>query len=38
MKPDPADGPQQLVLELDGYEGPIDLLLALAREQKVDLG
>jgi segregation and condensation protein A len=26
------------VLELDGYEGPIDLLLALAREQKVDLG
>ncbi len=28
----------QLVLELDGYEGPIDLLLALAREQKVDLG
>jgi segregation and condensation protein A len=38
MKPDLADGPQQLVLELDGYEGPIDLLLALAREQKVDLG
>jgi segregation and condensation protein A len=29
---------EQLVLELDGYEGPIDLLLALAREQKVDLG
>jgi segregation and condensation protein A len=26
------------VLDLDGYEGPIDLLLALAREQKVDLG
>lgn len=26
------------MLELDGYEGPIDLLLALAREQKVDLG
>src|SRR5262249_3128294 len=23
--------------DLDGYEGPIDLLLALAREQKVDL-
>jgi segregation and condensation protein A len=35
---DLADGPQQLVLELDGYEGPIDLLLALARDQKVDLG
>ncbi|HTV90285.1 MAG TPA: ScpA family protein [Stellaceae bacterium] len=32
----PADGPA-LVLDLDGYEGPIDLLLALAREQKVDL-
>jgi segregation and condensation protein A len=26
-----------LVLDLDGYEGPIDLLLALARQQKVDL-
>ena len=29
--------PQQLVLDLDGFEGPIDLLLALARDQKVDL-
>ncbi|HEX4185647.1 MAG TPA: segregation/condensation protein A, partial [Stellaceae bacterium] len=37
MKPDLADGTHQLMLELDGYEGPIDLLLALAREQKVDL-
>jgi segregation and condensation protein A len=26
-----------LVLDLDGYEGPIDLLLTLARDQKVDL-
>lgn len=26
-----------LVLDLDGFEGPIDLLLALSREQKVDL-
>ena len=25
------------VVDLDGYEGPLDLLLALAREQKVDL-
>ena len=25
------------VVDLDGFEGPIDLLLALAREQKVDL-
>lgn len=27
----------QLVLDLDGFEGPIDLLLNLARDQKVDL-
>jgi segregation and condensation protein A len=26
-----------LLLDLDGYEGPIDILLTLAREQKVDL-
>ena len=26
-----------LVIALDGFEGPIDLLLSLAREQKVDL-
>ena len=38
MTSDRVDEPVQLVLELDGYEGPIDLLLALAREQKVDLG
>ena len=25
------------VVDLDGFEGPVDLLLALAREQKVDL-
>src|SRR5438874_6896102 len=37
MNPKAADR-EQLVLELDGYEGPIDLLLTLAREQKVDLG
>lgn len=33
VMPDSAD----LVLALDGFEGPIDLLLSLAREQKVDL-
>jgi segregation and condensation protein A len=33
----PGEHPEQLVLDLDGYEGPIDLLLSLAREQKVDL-
>ena len=34
--PDEASG-SGLLLDLDGYEGPIDVLLALAREQKVDL-
>ncbi len=28
---------QRLFVDLDGYEGPLDMLLALAREQKVDL-
>ncbi len=37
-KPDYAEHRDaQLVLDLDGYEGPIDVLLALARDQKVDL-
>ena len=27
----------ELVVDLEGYEGPIDMLLTLAREQKVDL-
>ena len=26
--------PMQLVLDLDGFEGPIDLLLSLARDQR----
>jgi segregation and condensation protein A len=34
--PRPAD-PNKLYLELDGWEGPLDLLLDLARRQKVDL-
>jgi segregation and condensation protein A len=29
--------PDQLLLDLDGYDGPIDLLLSLARAQKLDL-
>ncbi len=33
-RPDAADG---LLLQLDGFEGPMDLLLDLARRQKVDL-
>ena len=27
----------QFLLDLDGYEGPIDVLLTLARDQKVEL-
>lgn len=33
----PADSDAALYLELDGWEGPLDLLLDLARRQKVDL-
>jgi segregation and condensation protein A len=42
-QPDPervdpgAGGDQRLHVDLDGYEGPIDVLLTLARDQKVDL-
>src|SRR2546423_10580296 len=32
-----ADGEPALVVDVEGYEGPLDLLLALARQQKVDL-
>lgn len=32
-----APPPAVLTLDLDGWEGPLDLLLALARTQKVDL-
>ncbi len=36
--PEPEIEPEEaLVLELDGYEGPLHVLLALARTQKVDL-
>ncbi|MFN0217457.1 MAG: segregation and condensation protein A [Hyphomicrobium sp.] len=38
--PDPADAParaEAFVVGIDGFEGPLDLLLALARTQKVDL-
>jgi segregation and condensation protein A len=34
---EPAPPAAEFVVDLDGFEGPIDLLLALAREQKVDL-
>ncbi len=32
-----VDGHEQLIVSLDGFEGPIDMLLGMAREQKVDL-
>ncbi|MGB6229832.1 MAG: ScpA family protein [Litorimonas sp.] len=31
------DGDEALLLDIDGYEGPLHLLLELARKQKVDL-
>jgi segregation and condensation protein A len=41
FEPDAAREPvaeaDRFVLALDGFEGPLDVLLALAREQKVDL-
>ena len=33
----PAREDERLTLDLDGWEGPLDLLLTLARAQKVDL-
>jgi segregation and condensation protein A len=36
VKPLPPSS-AELVVDLEGYEGPIDMLLTLAREQKVDL-
>jgi segregation and condensation protein A len=32
-----GDDEPALVIDVEGYEGPLDLLLALARQQKVDL-
>ena len=36
---DPPEGPvgDAFVVDLEGFEGPLDLLLTLARQQKVDL-
>ena len=34
---DAEPGVEALLLDIDGYEGPIDILLELARNQKVDL-
>jgi len=35
--PDSVAEEEALTLNIDGWEGPLDLLLALARNQKVDL-
>ncbi len=32
-----AEGEPAFTVDLDGFEGPLDLLLELARRQKVDL-
>ncbi len=37
MPAESAPDPQRLDVQLDGFEGPLDLLLDLARAQKVDL-
>ena len=34
---DAADDGQALLVDIDGYEGPLHLLLDLARKQKVDI-
>ena len=34
----PAGAEPTLIIDVDGFEGPLDLLLALSRSQKVDLG
>lgn len=36
-QPEPVAIGDALVVDLDGFEGPLDVLLTLAREQKVDL-
>src|SRR5919108_5720988 len=37
ISPDLASDEQALVVDVEGFEGPLDLLLTLARQQKVDL-
>jgi segregation and condensation protein A len=38
LRGDPLDeGGEALIVDVEGFEGPLDLLLALARTQKVDL-
>ncbi len=37
MPPEEAHDADALLLDIDGFEGPIDVLLTMARDQKVDL-
>src|ERR1043165_6378045 len=37
LSPDLASDEQALIVDVAGFEGPLDLLLILARQQKVDL-
>lgn len=37
IRGEPITDPEALVVNLDGYEGPLDVLLELARNQKVDI-
>jgi segregation and condensation protein A len=37
FSPELASGEKALVVDVEGFEGPLDLLLTLARQQKVDL-
>jgi segregation and condensation protein A len=37
LSPDLASDEQALIVDVAGFEGPLDLLLTLARQQKVDL-
>lgn len=37
LMPEPEDDGLPLIVDLDGYAGPLDLLLQLARSQKVDI-
>jgi segregation and condensation protein A len=35
--PEPEDEGQPLIVDVQGFEGPLDLLLQMARTQKVDI-
>jgi segregation and condensation protein A len=37
LSPDLASDEKALIIDVEGFEGPLDLLLSLARNQKVDL-